>query len=261
MADPFLAAILADPKDDLCRLIYADYLDERGDPRGEFIRAQIELSRTKAWCPADPERMKAECPCTWHTLKRRERDILLYPHFDHWSLVPWACDRNWTMTWHAKETRFRVGASELTQNIWCEPTRGFISAITCTADDWVRYADAITAATPLERVTLRTEPSTDETTRAVTFGNSHGTEYIRNLHGRKPRCSRVVTDDELRRSSFNFSNWSSIVEMHNQEAIRELLAFEWPRIKFTIAPPATDNHLRRAAPPARTALGSSIIAL
>jgi uncharacterized protein (TIGR02996 family) len=45
-ADPFLAAILAEPDDDLPRLIYADWLDERGDPdRAEFIRTQIELAR------------------------------------------------------------------------------------------------------------------------------------------------------------------------------------------------------------------------
>lgn len=43
MADAaaFLAAITADPNDDLPRLMFADWLDERGDPRGEFIRLQI----------------------------------------------------------------------------------------------------------------------------------------------------------------------------------------------------------------------------
>src|SRR5947209_1034429 len=41
--DAFLADVVADPDDDGVRLIYADYLDERGDPLGEFIRVQIEL--------------------------------------------------------------------------------------------------------------------------------------------------------------------------------------------------------------------------
>ena len=36
--DPFVAAICADPDDDLPRLVYADWLDERGDPRGELVR-------------------------------------------------------------------------------------------------------------------------------------------------------------------------------------------------------------------------------
>src|SRR6478672_4164522 len=41
----FLRAIRAAPDDDLPRLIYADFLDERGNPRGQFIRMQVELER------------------------------------------------------------------------------------------------------------------------------------------------------------------------------------------------------------------------
>src|SRR2546425_6662579 len=43
--DAFIAAILEDPDTDAPRLIYADWLEERGDPRGEFIRVQCELAR------------------------------------------------------------------------------------------------------------------------------------------------------------------------------------------------------------------------
>jgi uncharacterized protein (TIGR02996 family) len=39
----FLAAIAAAPDDDVTRLVFADWLEERGDPLGEFIRLQIEL--------------------------------------------------------------------------------------------------------------------------------------------------------------------------------------------------------------------------
>jgi uncharacterized protein (TIGR02996 family) len=39
----FLAAIQATPADDILRLVYADWLDERGDCRGEFLRLQIQL--------------------------------------------------------------------------------------------------------------------------------------------------------------------------------------------------------------------------
>jgi uncharacterized protein (TIGR02996 family) len=43
---PFLDAIAAQPDDDLPRLIYADYLEELGDPlRAEFIRVQIEVAK------------------------------------------------------------------------------------------------------------------------------------------------------------------------------------------------------------------------
>lgn len=40
----FLAAVCAHPEDDGPRLVYADWLDERGNPRGEFIRLQCELA-------------------------------------------------------------------------------------------------------------------------------------------------------------------------------------------------------------------------
>jgi len=42
--EAFLQAILEDPEDDTPRLVYADWLEERGDPRGEFIRVQCRLA-------------------------------------------------------------------------------------------------------------------------------------------------------------------------------------------------------------------------
>jgi len=41
----FLQAIIENPDDDAPRLVYADWLEERGDPRGEFIRVQCQLAR------------------------------------------------------------------------------------------------------------------------------------------------------------------------------------------------------------------------
>jgi len=40
----FIQALRDDPSDDETRLIYADWLDERGDPRGEFFRVQVRLA-------------------------------------------------------------------------------------------------------------------------------------------------------------------------------------------------------------------------
>jgi uncharacterized protein (TIGR02996 family) len=39
-----LRAVLANPEDDALRLVYADWLDERGDPRGEYLRVDLELA-------------------------------------------------------------------------------------------------------------------------------------------------------------------------------------------------------------------------
>ena len=38
-ANHFFAEVVANPQSDDPRLIYADWLEEHGDPRGEFIRA------------------------------------------------------------------------------------------------------------------------------------------------------------------------------------------------------------------------------
>jgi len=53
--DPFLRAILENVEDDLPRLVYADWLEGRGDPRAEFIRVQIALDRLAWGDPRQPE--------------------------------------------------------------------------------------------------------------------------------------------------------------------------------------------------------------
>jgi uncharacterized protein (TIGR02996 family) len=37
--------ILANPQDDAARLVYADWLEERSDPRAEFMRTEVNLAR------------------------------------------------------------------------------------------------------------------------------------------------------------------------------------------------------------------------
>jgi uncharacterized protein (TIGR02996 family) len=41
----FIRTIVENPDDDTARLVFADWLDERDDPRGPFIRTQCELAR------------------------------------------------------------------------------------------------------------------------------------------------------------------------------------------------------------------------
>lgn len=54
----FLRGILYRPKDELPRLVYADWLEERGDPRAIFLRWQVEPSRQESAKLAQP--LKAE---------------------------------------------------------------------------------------------------------------------------------------------------------------------------------------------------------
>ena len=44
----FLTAILERPDDDARKLVYADWLEERNDPRGEYLRGMMELRRRRS---------------------------------------------------------------------------------------------------------------------------------------------------------------------------------------------------------------------
>jgi|SRR5579883_11412 len=70
--EPFLRAICANPEDDAVRLVYADWLDENGDPdRAAFIRISIEWSHTEY--PSE----------RWHCL-RDEVSSLVKLHGERW---------------------------------------------------------------------------------------------------------------------------------------------------------------------------------
>jgi type IV pilus assembly protein PilB len=69
--DVFLGAIYAEPDDDAHRLAYADWLEERGDPRGEFIHVQCWLARMD---DGDPH---------YSRLREREQE-LLDQHREEW---------------------------------------------------------------------------------------------------------------------------------------------------------------------------------
>jgi uncharacterized protein (TIGR02996 family) len=64
LRDALEAALVEDPDDLATHRAYADYLQEQGDPRGEFIQVQLALE--------DPERTTKE---RWE-LERRERELL-----------------------------------------------------------------------------------------------------------------------------------------------------------------------------------------
>lgn len=54
--EPFLLAVVDQPGDETARLAYADWLDERGDPRGAYLRAESSWADSRRWgtAPADP---------------------------------------------------------------------------------------------------------------------------------------------------------------------------------------------------------------
>jgi uncharacterized protein (TIGR02996 family) len=95
----FLCDILGHPDDEGLRLIWADSLDERGDPRAEVIRLQIELTHL----PEDAPR-RAE-------LQAREQ-ALLAAHREDWVL-----SFGVVMTWDDALALFRRRLAETVA--WC----------------------------------------------------------------------------------------------------------------------------------------------
>jgi uncharacterized protein (TIGR02996 family) len=111
----FLAAIIADPDDDSPRLVYADWLEERGDPRGAFIRLQCALERASA---DDPRRPALE----------DEADDLLADHEAEWTAPLRSAARGW---------RFR---------------RGFVEWVEVDGTTFQEQAESWFAAFPLRGV-------------------------------------------------------------------------------------------------------------
>jgi uncharacterized protein (TIGR02996 family) len=56
----FLAAIHDDPENDGTRLVFADWLEEHGDPRAEFIRVQCALAHQDKNDPHGKEQAQQE---------------------------------------------------------------------------------------------------------------------------------------------------------------------------------------------------------
>jgi len=108
-----IAAICEDADDDQVRLVYADWLEEQGDPRGELIRLQIEFARM---APRDLRR---------EVLLRRDQELLAI-HSDSWRLPHLA-----GVTWGRYE-------------------RGFIESVTLeTWQAFVAHVDQIARLMPL----------------------------------------------------------------------------------------------------------------
>ncbi|WP_439627896.1 DUF1963 domain-containing protein [Gemmata sp.] len=66
-----LAAVLADPGDDTARLVYADWLDEHDDPRGQYLRDTVAAFRNGTKLPRESRTWKAWSDLVGIDLMRR----------------------------------------------------------------------------------------------------------------------------------------------------------------------------------------------
>jgi uncharacterized protein (TIGR02996 family) len=133
----FVLNIRANPDDETARLIYADYLEERGDPRGELIRVQCELGWLAIDDPLLPEMTARE-------------DELLAEYGEEW-LAPLRA----------------LGAVGVTTRCF---RRGLIERVVISAADFAARAEAICRAEPaLNAVQLKNVSAGIEELAAARF--------------------------------------------------------------------------------------------
>jgi uncharacterized protein (TIGR02996 family) len=130
--EAFLQAICEEPDDDVHRLVFADWLDEHGDPhRAEFIRLQCDLAR---WLPHDDE---AE------PLAEREQH-LLNRHRPAWEApVVAGLDLTPPPGHPTVPLRFR---------------RGFVDQVCLSAAQFLEHAATLRRRTPLQGWTVTDHP-------------------------------------------------------------------------------------------------------
>ena len=111
-----IEAIRRRPDSDLPRLMYADWLEERSDPRGELIRVQCLLARMSPMAGG------------WAELEARERR-LLSDHYEAWIEEPLVLNG-------VRRAEFR---------------RGFVESLEVDADHWLAQLPLLLERAPLVR--------------------------------------------------------------------------------------------------------------
>jgi len=162
--EALLRAIIADRADDSVRLAFADFLEERGDVRAEFIRCQIELARCKhgpTICrvrdpndkPVLPETTCDFCGLN-SPLRQREKE-LEFLNWRKWGLHAILSEGIAVTDPPCHPPSFGEGKWE---NFAQKFTRGFVSEIGCSWESWSKHHADIMRQTPLEKVNLTSRP-------------------------------------------------------------------------------------------------------
>lgn len=190
-----LAAVLAAPGDDLPRLVLADWLDDRGLPgdaeRAAFIRAQCKdhARATFTLGVSETAASRFDSPHKFPVL------IGPAPEPEHLT-----ADATFFRDWGVWPPGARL-----------EYRRGFVSAVTCPAADWLAHGSQILDAHPVREVTLTTEPEW---------------EYVDHAGGRLVRLNG-------RDRAFVAAEICAVGE----DTTLALLRAEWPRVRAWTLPP------------------------
>jgi uncharacterized protein (TIGR02996 family) len=147
--EAFIRQICERPEDDTVRLVFADWLEEHGEPeRAEFIRVQMEAERMRgggcavvlgAMCDGKKE-WCVRCGLFRRALK------LHNPHTDSWLPRILPGERSWSVSDEPPPE-----TSHGPRYHW---TRGFVSRIELPCDAFMQHAADIFAAHPVTEVRL-----------------------------------------------------------------------------------------------------------
>ncbi len=151
--------VLADPADDVARLIFADWLDDGGEhDRAEFIRCQVAVA---VWSTSPGEVVRyaggEACGADAGALLARSQTLLRQGYFA-WS--PFDSEFH-------KRHHQAIGYS-----------RGFVWSVRCPLAEWLEHGKAIVRTHPVTRV-VATDREPELRSDGVTFawyayGNMHG---------------------------------------------------------------------------------------
>lgn len=245
--DAILRAVLDCPGDDTPRLVYADEIEDRGDPaRAAFIRASVALAGTPKYdavcdvCGNTPDEDGViEHGRGCHTQSADGGGIERVEENPAWVTLNNRAAALWTGGLR-EPTLAAVGLDP--DRAYVTMARGFIDALGgVSAADWLGHADRILAAHPVRKVTLTTVPD-------VVVGYDHrGREFRFTLQGRSAEVTRteVAVNGTRRPGEHPLSG----VE---RGMTAELLNLEWPGIVFELPPPPVDWWATREAGPEPT---------
>lgn len=124
LAEPLLQAVLESPDEDAPRIIFADWLEDNGaDEYAEFIRLQCELAMRRSYLPksVDESTWSVEVAARMDYLRSRELGLMPFQ-------LPYVVNQKWS--------------------------RGFLSAVQLTADEWMRHGQTLVREQPIERAEL-----------------------------------------------------------------------------------------------------------